>query len=69
MGAANQHAIGTGVISGMVTATFLATFMVPMFFVVVRARFGGEKEDVDAALANYERQRTRTANGSGKEGH
>ncbi|WP_186058163.1 efflux RND transporter permease subunit, partial [Burkholderia gladioli] len=35
-GSASQHAIGTGVIGGMLTATFLAIFMIPMFFVKVR---------------------------------
>ncbi|MDR5802951.1 MULTISPECIES: efflux RND transporter permease subunit [unclassified Caballeronia] len=65
-GSASQHAIGTGVIGGMVTATFLAIFMVPMFFVVVRARFGGDKEDADAAIAHYERQRANASHGEGK---
>ncbi|WP_175817322.1 efflux RND transporter permease subunit [Burkholderia diffusa] len=49
-GSASQHAIGTGVIGGMITATFLAIFMIPMFFVKIRAIFSGEKEDVDQAL-------------------
>ncbi|OMW11738.1 aminoglycoside/multidrug transporter subunit AcrD [Burkholderia pseudomallei] len=49
-GSASQHAIGTGVIGGMITATFLAIFMIPMFFVKVRAVFSGEKEDADEAL-------------------
>ncbi|MFP3570634.1 efflux RND transporter permease subunit, partial [Paraburkholderia sp. SIMBA_030] len=53
-GSASQHAIGTGVIGGMVTATFLAIFMIPMFFVVIRAKFAGEKEDADVALQHYE---------------
>jgi hydrophobe/amphiphile efflux-1 (HAE1) family protein len=35
-GSASQHAIGTGVAGGMFTATFLAIFLVPVFFVVVR---------------------------------
>jgi multidrug efflux pump len=65
-GSGSQHAIGTGVIGGMFTATFLAIFMVPMFFVVVRARFGGEKEDAETALAQYERKRRAQ---SGNEGH
>jgi len=30
-----QHAIGTGVLGGMVTATVLAVFFVPVYFVVV----------------------------------
>jgi multidrug efflux pump len=33
--AETQHAIGTGVFGGMVTATALAIFFVPVFFVVV----------------------------------
>ena len=32
---ATQHAIGTGVFGGMITATVLAVFLVPVFFVVV----------------------------------
>ncbi|MFE8046444.1 multidrug efflux RND transporter permease AcrD [Brenneria goodwinii] len=38
-GSASQHAVGTGVIGGMVSATILAIFLVPLFFVVVRRRF------------------------------
>jgi len=34
-GSASQNAIGIGVIGGMLTATFLATFLIPMFFVVI----------------------------------
>jgi multidrug efflux pump len=65
-GSGSQHAIGTGVIGGMLTATFLAIFMVPMFFVVVRARFGGDKEDAQAALAHDEQKRRAQP---GNEGH
>jgi multidrug efflux pump len=52
-GSASQHAIGTGVIGGMLTATFLAIFMIPMFFVVIRAKFTGDKEDPDEAMKHY----------------
>jgi len=38
-GSASQHAIGTGVAGGMFTATFLAIFFVPVFFVAVRRIF------------------------------
>jgi len=31
-GAASRHSIGTGVIGGMLAATFIATFFVPVFF-------------------------------------
>ena len=44
-GAASRIAIGTGVIGGMLTATFLATFLIPMLFVVVSQRLGHEKID------------------------
>ena len=38
-GSASQRAIGTGVMGGMITATALAVFFVPVFFVVVRRLF------------------------------
>jgi len=31
-GAASRHSIGTGVIGGMLAATFIATLFVPVFF-------------------------------------
>jgi multidrug efflux pump len=42
-GAASRHSIGTGVIGGMLAATFLATFMVPMFFKLI-AGVGAKRE-------------------------
>ncbi len=39
-GSASRHAIGTGVMGGMIAATLLAIFFVPVFFVVVRRLFG-----------------------------
>lgn len=42
-GSGAQNAVGTGVMGGMVTATVLAIFFVPVFFVVVRRRFGKNK--------------------------
>ena len=38
-GSGSQHAIGTGVIGGMVTATVLAIFWVPLFYVAVSTLF------------------------------
>lgn len=40
-GAESRHAIGTGVIGGMIAATLLAVFLVPVFFMVVRRFFPG----------------------------
>ncbi len=45
-GSASQNAIGTGVAGGMISGTFLAIFLVPVFFVFVSktvARFSGKK--------------------------
>ena len=38
-GSAARHAIGTGVAGGMIAATALAIFFVPVFFIVVRRLF------------------------------
>jgi len=40
-GSASQRAIGTGVLSGMISATVLAVIFVPVFFLVVRRIFKG----------------------------
>jgi multidrug efflux pump subunit AcrB len=37
-GSASRHSVGTGVIGGMLGATFLATFFVPLFFRLVTLR-------------------------------
>ncbi|EHD22697.1 MULTISPECIES: efflux RND transporter permease subunit [Brenneria] len=46
-GSGAQNAVGTGVMGGMITATVLAIFFVPVFFVVVRRRFGKKNEDAE----------------------
>ncbi|ELQ6227197.1 efflux RND transporter permease subunit [Cronobacter turicensis] len=38
-GSGAQNAVGTGVMGGMLSATLLAIFFVPVFFVVIRRRF------------------------------
>ncbi len=43
-GAASRHEIGTGVIGGMLFATFLGLLMIPVFYVIVR-RLLGDKLD------------------------
>ncbi|CAM2821741.1 efflux RND transporter permease subunit [Helicobacter burdigaliensis] len=51
-GAASRHAIGTGVIGGMLAATFIATFFIPLFYTYfarfseyLGRRFGGKDEE------------------------
>ncbi|OHX10575.1 RND transporter [Chromobacterium amazonense] len=34
-GSASRHSIGTGVIGGMLSATFIATFFIPLFFILI----------------------------------
>jgi len=41
-GSGGQNAIGTGVLGGMITATILGVFWIPLFFVVVRKLFKGK---------------------------
>jgi multidrug efflux pump len=50
-GSGAQHAIGTGVIGGMISATLLAIFFVPLFFVVVEKIFKPKHPGHDAAPA------------------
>ena len=44
-GAGGQNAIGRAVVGGMLSATVLAIFFVPMFFVVVMRLFGRHASD------------------------
>ena len=50
-GSNSQHAIGIGVLGGMLTATFLAIFLIPMFYVVVSRRLSQGKAVAGEALA------------------
>lgn len=54
-GSASQRAIGTGVMGGMITATVLAVFLVPVFFVVVRKIFKGSERQRRMYAANTPR--------------
>ncbi|MNN20402.1 Toluene efflux pump membrane transporter TtgE [compost metagenome] len=46
-GAGSQHSIATGVVGGMITATVLAVFFVPLFYVVVVKLFERNKKAAD----------------------
>ena len=51
-GSGSQHSIGTGVIGGMLSATLLAIFFVPLFFVIVEKIFKPKpRRHDDAAVA------------------
>jgi multidrug efflux pump len=53
-GSGSQHAIGTGVIGGMLTATVLAIFWVPLFYVSVSSLFARRSSVALAAVAHEE---------------
>lgn len=44
-GAASRHSIGTGVIGGMLAATFIAIFFVPLFYRLLMARTARKKSE------------------------
>jgi len=45
-GSASRHEIGTGVIGGMLFATFLGLLMIPIFYVSVRSLLGDKLDEV-----------------------
>ncbi|MGH8278547.1 MAG: multidrug efflux RND transporter permease subunit [Gammaproteobacteria bacterium] len=51
-GANARHAIGTGVIGGMLFATFFGVLLIPVFYVIVR-RLVGDKLDEVSVLARH----------------
>ncbi|MGZ3237292.1 MAG: efflux RND transporter permease subunit [Burkholderiaceae bacterium] len=53
-GSASQRAIGTGVMGGMISATVLAVFLVPVFFVVVRRVFKGSERQRQMYASNID---------------
>jgi len=53
-GSGSQHAIGTGVIGGMLSAVALAIFFVPLFFVLVERHLGRKTDAPPAAEAAQE---------------
>jgi len=44
-GSGSQHSIATGVVGGMITATVLAVFFVPLFYVVIIGLFERKKPE------------------------
>ncbi len=49
-GANARHAIGTGVIGGMIFATFLGVLFIPVFYVTVRRLLGDKMESPEETL-------------------
>jgi len=51
-GSASQHAIGIGVIGGMLSGTVLTIFFVPLFFILVQSRFARKRVTDTAVTQN-----------------
>ncbi len=43
-GSGSQHSIGTGLVGGMISATFLAIFFIPLFFVLIQKIFKADEK-------------------------
>jgi multidrug efflux pump len=50
-GSGSENAVGRGVIGGMLTATFLAPFLIPMFFLVITEKVFKPKRAAAPATA------------------
>ncbi len=53
-GANSRHEIGTGVIGGMVFATFLGLLLIPVFYVAVRRMLGDKLDESTHKLARHD---------------
>jgi multidrug efflux pump len=53
-GSASRHSIGTGVIGGMLAATFIATFFIPLFFKLIGGREKTKPAAKPEAIAHEE---------------
>ncbi|BCP51436.1 multidrug efflux RND transporter permease subunit [Kaistia sp. 32K] len=53
-GSASRHSIGTGVIGGMLAATFIAVFFIPLFYKLIGGRDGKTKKKAEPAIPAIE---------------
>ena len=67
-GAGARHSVGTGVMGGMMAATFLAVFFVPLFFYWLTDRKLSEKrsrnELADEIATHHKRENVDTTEGN-----
>ena len=55
-GSGSQNAVGTGVLGGVITSTFLGIFFIPMFYVWVRTLFPYKPKAKPATSINHSEQ-------------
>jgi multidrug efflux pump subunit AcrB len=68
-GAGARHSVGTGVMGGMLAATFLAIFFVPLFFKAIFDRRIGEKRSTDEIFDEVARSQRTSHNVPSTPGH
>jgi multidrug efflux pump len=67
-GANSRHAIGTGVIGGMMFATFLGLLLIPVFYVTVRRLLGDKLDEVSHTIRQGHGAATETPSGTSPQG-
>ena len=53
-GSGSQHSIGTGLVGGMLSATFLAIFFIPLFFVLIEKIFKADEKHLKKLKQEHE---------------
>ena len=53
-GSGSQNAIGTGLVGGILSATFLAVFFIPLFFVIIEKMFKADEKHLKTLAAERE---------------
>ncbi|MFT3997537.1 MAG: efflux RND transporter permease subunit, partial [Asticcacaulis sp.] len=53
-GSGSQNAIGTGLVGGILSATFLAVFFIPLFFVIIEKLFKADEKHLKTMAAQRE---------------
>jgi len=53
-GSGSQNAIGTGLVGGILSATFLAVFFIPLFFVIIEKLFKADEKHLKTLAAERE---------------
>jgi multidrug efflux pump len=67
-GANSRHAIGTGVIGGMLFATFLGLLLIPVFYVSVRRMLGDKLDEVSHKMPHVGHDDDHDPHGGGNDG-
>ena len=67
-GANSRHSIGTGVIGGMMFATFLGLLLIPVFYVTVRRLLGDKLDEASHTIRQAHGGAATDASGGGTQG-